>query len=155
MISEKSKEACLMCWKNAFWFCWCAFFWTWLGVVLDAEQKHVQSITKLDCAKKSRSETKNNLSETPFLSFTPPWSLQKGQTASRVVCCKGRQSNHHCSVHTKEALLHRVTSAHTTGRGGELGTSSLGATTAHSGTLCFSLIIQSHDRGSPKLFDFH
>lgn len=93
----------------------------------------------------------------PFSVLHTSLSLQKGQTASTVVCCKGRQSSTRWAItaqHAREeALLHQVTSAHSTGRGGEPGTCSLGATTAHSGTFCFFLpspLIQSHNGSSQK-----
>lgn len=88
---------------------------------------------------------------------------QRGQTGSRVVCCKGRQRSTHWAITAqctqKEAPLHQVTSAHSMQRGGELGTCSLGTTTTHSGTLCFflpSLSLLSHTIVAHKsLFDLH
>lgn len=106
-----------MCWNNTFWFCWCAFFWTLSRAVLDEQQKHVQSITKFDCTRKSRSETENSTSETHFLSFTPPCPCRKGKQLAQWFAARGGKAVHAepslLSVHEKRhfctrSLLHAV-----------------------------------------------
>lgn len=132
-----------MCWKNAFWFCWCAFFWTSSRVALDAQQKTCPVHHKARLCQEIQEWNREQCFRSPFSVLHTSLSLQKGKTASRVVCCKGRQSSTHWAITAqctlKEALLHQVTSAHIMGRGGELGICSLGATTAHSSTLWFFL----------------
>jgi len=87
----------------------------------DAEQNDAQCITEFDCARKSQPETENDAAEAQYLSFHSSQSLQKGQTATTVVCCKGRQSSTHQAITVQhageEALLHQITPADTAWKG--------------------------------------
>lgn len=146
-----------MCWKNAFWFCWCAFFWTSSRAALDAQQKPVQSITKLDCARKFRSETENNASETSFLSFTPPCPRRKGRQVAEWFAARGGNAAHTesslLSAHKKRHLCIRSL-LHTVCEGDVSWEPAAGGhnyTLRH--TLLLSpqpLIIESHNSGSQK-----